>query len=122
MIAVAQGHLKVLQLLLAYTNGVKVDATTHEVSTMQLSSNIHFVRVVHVQHAKFETGHKATKELLVLVNICASITCLHKLQGQTALMLACYRGQIIVVRALIAYGACYNVQDDEVGLWAYLST
>lgn len=69
-----------------------------------------------------ETGHKATKELLVLVNICASITCLHKLQGQTALMLACYRGQIIVVRALIAYGACYNVQDDEVGLWAYLST
>lgn len=37
MMAASQGHVEVLQLLLAYTNGVNVDIKNHAVSTDALS-------------------------------------------------------------------------------------
>lgn len=37
MMAASQGHVEVLQLLLAYTNGVNVDMKNHALSTDALS-------------------------------------------------------------------------------------
>lgn len=130
MLAAVHGHLKVMQVLLAHTNGHNVDARNHQGQTALMlacdQGQLAAMRILVAYGARYNVqdkggmiplmcaaceGHlEVVCELLSLGVDCTERTC-HNFAGQIPMTVACQKGHLSVVKALVIKGAEINDTD-----------